>query len=66
MMSAPPTDSTPVKCGVCGKHLCWAEGCYVQPAPCSCGWQTTVEAVGRRARQSVNLPSGPIEVKQTT
>lgn len=61
--NAAPADAIPLRCGVCGKHLCWADGRYVQAAPCSCGWQTTVEAVGRRAQQSVTLAGEQIEVK---
>lgn len=60
MSMAPPAD---VKCGICGRYLCSVDGQYVRSAPCQCGWQTTVEAVGRRARQSVETPAGRLEVK---
>lgn len=63
MMAAPPADSTPVQCAICGRYLCSVDGSYVRSAPCQCGWQTTVEAVGRRARRTVETLAGAIEVK---
>lgn len=63
MMSAAPADMTTVKCGVCGRYLGELDGSCLRTAPCKCGWQTTVEAVGRRARRTVETPAGTLEVK---
>lgn len=48
-------------CPACGRYLGTADGAYSEYPPCACGFQTTVRAVGRRARIGVGEP--PIEVK---
>lgn len=58
-----PADATTFRCGVCGRYLTSSDGGYVRSAPCQCGWQTTVEAVGKRARQTVTVAGERIEVK---
>lgn len=62
-MSAPPADSQRVSCPCCGRYLGTVEGTYLELPPCVCGWQWTGRAVGKRARQTVETPCGPIEVK---
>lgn len=63
MMSAPPVGSIEVRCAACQKYLGTLEGTYLRAVPCTCGVQTTVEIVGKRARQCVETPAGRIEVK---
>jgi len=63
MMTA-PADVRQVKCAMCGRHLGRLVGLFAEYAPCQCGYRTTVEAVGRRARQEIETPgTGRIEVK---
>lgn len=63
MMSAPPADSQRLVCPACGRYLCTADGTYVECPPCQCGWQATMRAVGKRARQCVEMGGEHIEVK---
>lgn len=62
-VSAPPAGSVSVRCGVCQRYLGTLEGTYLRAAPCPCGAQTTVEIVGKRARQCIETPAGRLEVK---
>lgn len=48
-------------CPACNRFLCVVEATYVECPPCSCGFQTTVRAVGRRARAGL---ADRLEVKQ--
>lgn len=64
MMTAPPADAKRLVCPFCGRYLGTVSATYAEYPPCACGFQTTVRAVGRRARLLVDaLPDGPIEVK---
>lgn len=63
MMAAPPANAVEYRCPACGRYLGTAEGTYARYAPCACGVRTTVEIVGKRARQSIETPAGRIEVK---
>jgi len=51
-------------CPACARYLGTVDGSYSEYPPCTCGFQTTVRAVGRRAKQEVESPAGRIEVKQ--
>lgn len=65
-MSAPPSDSREIQCPCCGAYLgsIGLDGSYMRFPPCrGCGWQWVGQAVGKRARQTVDTPCGPIEVK---
>ena len=62
MMSA-PAEAKRMTCPACGRFLCTVDAVYVEAPPCQCGYQTTIRAVGRRARQEVQTPAGRIEVK---
>lgn len=51
-------------CPACSRFLGTVEATYAEYPPCSCGFQTTVKAVGQRAR--VGLVDGSrLEVKQS-
>lgn len=63
MMSAPPAGSIEVRCAACQKYLGHLEGTYLRSVPCTCGVQTTVEVVGKRARRCVEMGGQTIEVK---
>lgn len=65
MMSA-PAEARRLTCPACQSYLGTLDGTYSEYPPCSkCGFQTTVRAAGRRARQSVETPgTGRIEVKR--
>lgn len=63
-MAAPPADAIEIRCASCQKYLGTLQGSYLRAVPCTCGVQTTVEVVGKRARRCVDTPSGPLEVKQ--
>jgi hypothetical protein len=63
MMQA-PADAKRITCAVCQGYLGTLVGTYSEYVPCKCGFQTTVKAVGRRARQEIEtLGTGRIEVK---
>lgn len=59
------TDSRPIHCPCCGAYLgsIGLDGTYMRFPPCKCGWQWVGEAVGKRARQSVEMAGQQIEVK---
>lgn len=65
MMTAPPAYTREVRC-FCGRYLGTIdieEGRYMRFPPCECGWQWVGEAVGKRARQTVETVTGPMEIK---
>lgn len=60
---APPVNAQRLTCPACQRFLAIVEGCYVELPPCSCGYQTTVRVVGRRARQVVEMGGRRLETK---
>lgn len=63
VMSAAPTESKRMTCPCCQRYIGTVDGTYAEYPPCVCGAQTTVRLTGRRARQCVSTPAGPLEVK---
>ncbi len=63
MTPSPPANAIEIRCPCCGAYLGTIEATYARFPPCKCGWQWIGEAVGKRARQTVETPCGPIEVK---
>ncbi len=65
MMTATPDGCSEVRCPLCRKYLgtIGVDGSYMRFPPCECGWQWTGEAVGKRARRTVETPCGPLEIK---
>lgn len=58
------TEDVRLSCPRCSRYLGTLDGFKFEAPPCKCGFQTTVKAVGRRARQEVESPgTGRIEVK---
>lgn len=54
-----------IRCPACGRYLGTVDGTRLRCAPCTCGVQTTVEIVGKRARRlAIETPAGPLEVKR--
>lgn len=66
-MAAPqPPHARDVYCPVCRTYLgtIGLDGSYMRFPPCGqCHWQWVGEAVGKRARRTVETPDGPMEVK---
>jgi len=63
MMAVPPAGSKEIRCPCCERYLGTIDGTYVRFPPCVCGWQWVGEAVGKRARQCVEMAGQAIEVK---
>ena len=65
-MTTQPTHAREIYCPVCRCYLgtIGVDGSYMRFPPCTCGWQWVGEAVGKRARRSVETPAGPLEVKR--
>jgi len=62
MMAAPP-EAKRIVCPCCGRYLGTVDGTYSEYPPCTCGFQTTVRAVGKRARVGLAATAQHIEVK---
>ena len=52
-------------CPACRRFLCTVIATMVECPPCVCGFQTTITAVGKRARAGLVDGSERIEVKQS-
>lgn len=52
-------------CPACGRFLCTVIATMVECPPCVCGFQTTIRAVGKRARAGLVAGAERIEIKQT-
>jgi len=53
-------------CPACTRFLGTVEATYAEYPPCVCGFQTTVKAVGKRARAGLVVGAERIEIKQST
>ena len=51
-------------CPACSRYLGTVDATYAEYPPCTCGFQTTVRAVGKRARAGLVATSERIEVKR--
>lgn len=65
MTAVPPAGTEAIRCPICRRYLGTidVDARYMRFPPCECGWQWVGEAVGKRARQSIMTPGGPLEVK---
>lgn len=63
-VSLPPAEAKAVRCPICSRHLGVLEATYAELPQCKgCGFQTTLRAASRIARQAIETPAGPLEVK---
>ena len=64
-VSVPPAGTEAIRCPICRRYLGTidVDSRYMRFPPCECGWQWIGEAVGKRARQTIETPAGRLEVK---
>lgn len=60
---ARPAGARRFTCPACARFLGTAETTFYEAAPCACGFQTTVRAVGKQARAGLLGSAERIEVK---
>ncbi len=63
LMAQQQSEGRRMTCPACNRYLGTVEATYAEYPPCTCGFQTTVRAVGKRARSGLHATAERIEVK---